>query len=88
MDGVDIPVELNVAKPVPYEQRLAEQHAAQAGMSRQEVKDQMASTSEATDDLEALVEKGHQRQHNWHDHGLKRVCYDAGHPMHEVWLKH
>lgn len=83
-----VPLELNVPEAVPYSKRLADQHAAQAGMSRSEVAERMRQQSEVTEDFDALVEAGKQRQHVWHDHGLKRVCYDAGHPMHEVWLRH
>lgn len=76
---------LNVERPVPYKQQLSEMHAGQSGMSRAEVADELATTSEYAEDLDALVEAGRQRKHNWIDRGLKMSCEGAGHPWHEVW---
>jgi hypothetical protein len=81
----DTPVKLNVAEPVPYAEQLAEKHAAQKGMSRDEIKQQMVEESEFVVDPEELVAQGRTRQHNWVDRGLKLSCEGAGHPWHEVY---
>lgn len=74
---------LNIPSPVPYEQQRREAVAEQATMSREDIKKQLAETSEAIFDPENLP----RRTHNWVDRGLKVSCEGADHPHHEVWKR-
>lgn len=78
---------LDVPDPVPYRQQLAEKHAAQATMTRQQVMQQMVDEGAAVQDLDEIVEAGRKVQHFWVDRGLKLSCEGATHPNHHVWKK-
>lgn len=77
-------IKLDVPTPVPYTDQLAETHAAQQGMSREQIADLMREQSEATFDPETAKPV----VHNWIDRGLKLSCEGATHPNHHIWKRH
>lgn len=78
----------DIPRPVPYGVQLQEKHAEQAGMSRDQIVDQMKAESEAVEDLDAIVDRGRQQTHHWVERGLKLSCEGAGHPNHHIWKRH
>lgn len=74
---------LNIPSPVPYAEQLKEQNAAQSGMTRAEIRDNLSSTTEYMFDPETAVPV----KHVWVDRGLKMSCEGAGHPMHQSWKR-
>lgn len=77
----------DVPKPEAYVDQLERKHASQAGMSRDQIKEELGKTSEAVIDAEELVERGRAIQHNWVERGLKVSCEGAGHPTHAVFKR-
>lgn len=77
----------DVPKPIPFDQQIKQQHAGQANMSREQVKEQLTQSSEAVVDVDELIEKSRAIQHNWVQRGLKVSCEGAGHPNHQVWRR-
>lgn len=70
--------QLDVPKPMSYEERQAELRAAQAGMSREQIAEQMTAESEGVFDPETAVAP----THHWVDRGAVMSCEGAGHPTH------
>jgi hypothetical protein len=84
MSNRDESIKLDVPKPVPYVNQLAEAHAAQEGLSREQVATMMKEQSESTFDPETATPV----QHHWVDRGLKLSCEGATHPNHHIWKRH
>jgi len=61
-----------------WAQQQANIRAQQEGLSKEEVMQQMAESSETAVDLDNLPKP----DHNWIDRGLKMSCEGANHPNH------
>lgn len=64
------------------EQRQAEVKAAQEGMTKEEIQEQMEATSEFVIDLDNLP----RQKHNFVQRGIVISCEGADHPTHRHFL--
>ena len=70
---------LSINEEETYQEALS-RHVA-AGASREDVVAFMQKHNNNVIDFDSLPDQ----KHNWHDQGEKLSCWDAGHPMHQVW---
>lgn len=82
-EGEDVAVKLNVPDPVPYKEQMKEVHAAQEGMSREAITEQLQQSSDYVFDPLTAPKV----EHFWVDRGLKLSCEGANHPNHHIWKR-
>lgn len=70
---------LDILEDETYQDAL--QRHVEAGAERAELVEFMGAHNNQIIDFDALPKQ----KHNWHDQGEKLSCWNAGHPMHQVW---
>lgn len=66
-----------------YQQYQDAVKTEQADMNYEEIKDLMSKQSDFMLELDNVIPQ----KHIWINRGAKLTCENAGHPMHEAWLR-